>query len=47
MQHPAMNAAPVIGLSAYPLQIYFGGAILIAMIANAQLARLRAGGRLR
>jgi simple sugar transport system permease protein len=37
----------VLGISAYPLQIYFGGAILIAMIANAQLARLRAGGRLR
>ncbi len=37
----------VLGISAYPLQIYFGGAILIAMIANSQLARLRAGGRAR
>ncbi len=38
----------VLGISAYPLQIYFGGAILIAMIANSQLARLRAaGGRIR
>jgi hypothetical protein len=37
----------VIGVSAYPLQIFFGGAILIAMIANVQLARLRARGRIR
>jgi simple sugar transport system permease protein len=35
----------VIGVSAYPLNIIFGGAILIAMIANIQLARLRASGR--
>ena len=34
----------VIGVSAYPLQIFFGAAILIAMIANVQLARLRRGG---
>jgi simple sugar transport system permease protein len=34
----------VLGVSAYPLQIYFGGAILIAMIANVQLARLRERG---
>jgi simple sugar transport system permease protein len=37
----------VVGISAYPLDIYFGGAILLAMIANVQLARLRAGGRIR
>jgi simple sugar transport system permease protein len=37
----------VIGVSAFPLQIYFGGAILIAMIANVQLARLRGQGRIR
>ena len=37
----------VLGISAYPLQIYFGGAILIAMIANVQLARLRGEGRVR
>ncbi|HUC58185.1 MAG TPA: ABC transporter permease [Streptosporangiaceae bacterium] len=37
----------VIGISAYPLNEIFGGAILIAMIANIQLARLRASGRLR
>jgi simple sugar transport system permease protein len=37
----------VIGISAYPLQIYFGAAILIAMIANVQLARLRGEGRAR
>jgi simple sugar transport system permease protein len=36
----------VLGISAYPLQIFFGGAILIAMIASVQLARLRARGRL-
>ena len=34
----------VIGVSAYPLHIFFGGAILIAMIANVQLARLRGAG---
>src|SRR6202050_3324543 len=35
------------GISAYPLNIIFGGAILIAMIANIQLTRLRASGRVR
>ncbi len=35
----------VIGVSAFPLNIIFGGAIIIAMIANIQLARLRASGR--
>lgn len=37
----------VIGVSAYQLQYIFGGAILVAMIANIQLARLRATGRRR
>jgi len=35
----------IIGVSANPLPIIFGGAILIAMIANVQLARLRQAGR--
>ena len=35
----------IIGISANPLDIIFGGAILIAMIANVQLARLREAGR--
>lgn len=34
----------VIGISAYPLNLIFGGTILVAMIANVQLARLRAAG---
>jgi simple sugar transport system permease protein len=37
----------VIGVSAYPLEIYFGGAIVVAMIANVQLTRLRGLGRVR
>jgi simple sugar transport system permease protein len=37
----------VIGISAYPLQIFFGGAILISMIANVQFARLRGQGRVK
>jgi len=37
----------VLGISAYPLQIFFGGAILISMIASVQLTRLRAAGRAR
>jgi simple sugar transport system permease protein len=41
------NGFEVIGISAYPLQIYFGGAILIAMIANVQFARLRGQGKVR
>jgi len=41
------NGFNVIGVSAYPLQIFFGGAILIAMIANVQFARLRGEGRAR
>jgi simple sugar transport system permease protein len=35
----------IIGISANPLPIIFGGAILVAMIANVQLARLRQAGR--
>jgi simple sugar transport system permease protein len=35
----------LIGVSANPLPIIFGGAILIAMIANVQLTRLRRAGR--
>lgn len=35
-----------IGVSANPLQIYFGAAIILAMIANVQLARLRSAGRI-
>jgi simple sugar transport system permease protein len=35
----------IIGVSANPLGIIFGGAILVAMIANVQLARLRQAGR--
>jgi simple sugar transport system permease protein len=35
----------IIGISANPLFIIFGGAILVAMIANVQLARLRQAGR--
>jgi simple sugar transport system permease protein len=37
----------LIGISANPLPIIFGGAILVAMIANVQLARLRRAGRAR
>jgi simple sugar transport system permease protein len=37
----------VIGISAYPIQYIMGAAILIAMIANIQLARLRDSGRRR
>lgn len=37
----------VIGVSAYPLNTIFGASILVAMIANVQLARLRATGRRR
>jgi simple sugar transport system permease protein len=35
----------IMGISANPLYIVFGGAILVAMIANVQLARLRGAGR--
>ncbi len=36
----------VTGVSANPLPIIFGGAVLIAMIANVQLTRLRESGRM-
>jgi len=39
------NGFSVVGISAYPLPIIFGGAILLAMIANVQLTRLRDRGR--
>jgi simple sugar transport system permease protein len=42
-----LDGFAVIGVSAYPLQIFFGGAILISMILNVQLARLRAQGRVK
>jgi len=35
----------ILGISANPLDIIFGAAIIIAMIANVRLARLRAAGR--
>jgi simple sugar transport system permease protein len=35
----------LIGISANPLYIIFGAAILVAMIANVQLTRLRRAGR--
>ena len=35
----------ILGISANLLPIIFGGAILVAMIANVQLARLRGAGR--
>ena len=41
------RASTIIGISANPLNIIFGAAILIAMIANVQLARLRAAGERR
>jgi simple sugar transport system permease protein len=40
-----LNGFQIIGISANPLNIIFGGAILVAMIANMQLARLREAGR--
>jgi simple sugar transport system permease protein len=36
---------PLIGVSADPLAIIFGGAILVAMVANVQLTRLRERGQ--
>ncbi len=40
-----LDGFQIIGVSANPLNIIFGAAILIAMIANVQLARLRVEGR--
>ena len=41
---PCIDGFDIIGVSANPLQIVFGAAILLAMIANVQLARLREEG---
>jgi simple sugar transport system permease protein len=40
-----LDGFPLIGVSADPLPIIFGAAILIAMVANVQLARLRERGQ--
>jgi simple sugar transport system permease protein len=40
-----INGLNVAGISANPLNIVFGAAILLSMIANVRLARLRAAGR--
>ncbi len=40
-----INGLNVAGISANPLDIVFGAAILLSMIANVRLARLRAAGR--
>jgi simple sugar transport system permease protein len=40
-----LDGFPLIGVNADPLGIVFGGAILIAMVANVTLARLRERGR--
>ena len=40
-----INGLNVAGISANPLNIIFGAAILLSMIANVRLARLRAAGR--
>ena len=40
-----LDGFTVMGISANPLDIILGGAILVAMIVNVQLARLREAGR--
>lgn len=40
-----LDGFPLIGVSADPLNIIFGGAILISMVANVQLTRLRERGQ--
>ena len=40
-----LDGFPLIGVSADPLYIIFGGAILVSMVANVQLARLRERGQ--
>jgi simple sugar transport system permease protein len=40
-----LDGFPLIGVSADPLNIIFGGAILVAMVANVQLTRLRERGQ--
>jgi simple sugar transport system permease protein len=37
----------VIGVSAYPLTIFYGAAIIVAMVLSVQLARLRGEGKVR
>jgi simple sugar transport system permease protein len=40
-----LDGFPLIGVSADPLNVVFGGAILVAMVANVQLTRLRERGQ--
>lgn len=40
-----LDGFPLVGVSADPLGIIFGGAILIAMVGNVQLTRLRERGQ--
>ena len=40
-----LDGFPLIGVNADPLNVVFGGAILIAMVANVQLTRLRERGQ--
>ena len=40
-----LDGFPLVGVSADPLGIIFGGAILVAMVANVQLTRLRDRGQ--
>jgi simple sugar transport system permease protein len=40
-----LDGFPLIGVSADPLSIIFGGAILVSMVANVQLTRLRERGQ--
>jgi len=40
-----LDGFPLIGVSADPLNIVFGGAILASMVANVQLARVRERGQ--
>jgi simple sugar transport system permease protein len=40
-----LDGFPLIGVSANPLYIIFGGAILVSMVANVQLARVRERGQ--
>ena len=41
-----LDGFSVAGVSSNPLEIIFGGAVIVAMIANVQLARLRESGRM-
>jgi simple sugar transport system permease protein len=40
-----LDGFPLVGVSADPLGIIFGGAILVAMVANVQLTKLRERGQ--